>query len=282
MPDGSASTVLLFPATAEFAELRPLVVIWPGFGMGARYYLPLAEELAHRGFSVAIGELRGQGQSTARASFRDSWGYHDLASVDYPRTIQAAKAWFDLEQDHPTVLLTHSMGGQIGTLLLTRPEAKALNIVGMMGVGAGSPFVGAFPNPERTRLRIGGVVMRGLSRIIGFWPGGPLDITNYGRQSRVHIREWARFGRTNSLARLRGQDYDYMAAMQEVKIPVLLTRYSNDQYCTVASARALGNLIPKSFARVEEFPGDKGHNRWAREPEEVANRFEEFLSDISL
>lgn len=285
MPDGSVSTVLLFPAAGEPEDResdRPLVIVWPGFGVGARYYIPLAEELAHRGFPVAVGELRGQGSSTARASFSDRWGYHDLASQDYPRTVRTAKAWFDLPTEYPTVFLTHSMGGQIGALFLARPEAKDLNIVGMMGVGTGSPFHRAFPNPERRRLRTGGVVMGTGSRILGFWPAGPLDVAHYGRQSVVQLGEWARFGRTNSLSHLRGQDMDYMAGMQGIRVPVLLTRYTDDDFCTFRSARALADLFPKARPRVEELTGGKGHNRWAREPQGVVDRFERFLGEFPV
>lgn len=283
MPDGSSSRVPVFAPDTSDGDVtaRPLIVIWPGFGVGARYYRPIAEELARRGFPVAVGELRGQGSSTAVASFRHRWGYHDLASQDYPRTIHAVKSRFNLATDHPTVLLTHSMGGQIGSLFLARPEARELNVTGLMGVGTGSPFARAFPNPEKRRLRIGGILMGSVSAVLGFYPGGVFDLAGYGRQSSVHLREWARFGRTNSLADLQGQDLDYMAALQEVRVPILFTRYANDDFCTVASSRALANLMPKAYPRVEELPGDLGHNRWAREPREIADRLEAFTDRIN-
>lgn len=281
MCDGSASRVLLYPAVGE-AQGRPLVVIWPGFGMGAHYYRPIAAELASRGFPVAVGELRGQGSSTARASLSDRWGYHDLATEDYPRTIRAVKSWFDLPSDYPTVFLTHSMGGQIACLVLARPEAADLGLRGMMGVGTGTPFYRTFPKPERRRLRVGTVMMPLVSRLLGHWPGGPLDITNYGRQSDVQLREWGRFGRRNSLDRLRGRDIDYMAALQKLRLPVLLTRFGNDADCPSASAAALARLMPKAYPHVEELPGELGHNRWAREPAVVAGRFEAFIGEIGL
>ena len=279
MPDGSASRVPVYPPAAG-ASPRPLVVIWPGFGMGAHYYRPIAADLASRGFPVAIGELRGQGSSTAVASFSDRWGYHDLASQDYPETVRAAKSWFDLPSDYPTVFLTHSMGGQVGALALARPEASELGLCAMMGVGTGTPFHRAFQNPERRRLRLGSVMMPAVSRLLGHWPAGPLDITNYGRQSDVQLREWARFGRRNALDRLRGRDIDYMAALQKLRLPVLLTRFSNDADCPRASSEALARLMPKAYPHVEEFPGTLGHNRWAREPEVVADRFERFIGEI--
>lgn len=267
MPDGSTSPVRLYPGDG------PLVVVWPGFGMGARYYRPIAEALVDQGFSVAVGELRGQGDNTAVATRRDRWGYHDLASQDYPRTIAGAKTALGLEADHPTYLLTHSMGGQIGSLFLARPETAELNVRGMMGVGSGSPWYRTFPNPERSRLFLGGYVMGGVSKVLGYWPDGRLDITNYGRQSGIHLGEWARFGRHNTLADLAGQDIDYQAAMACVDVPVLLTRFSNDTYCTVESCDALASLIP---AEVEEFDGTLGHNRWARDPQVVSERFRAF------
>lgn len=272
MPDGSTSPVLLFPGDG------PLVSIWPGLGMGARYYRPIAEALAERGFAVAIGELRGQGDSTAHADRKHRWGYHDLASKDYPRTIRSAKTALGLPSDHPTVLLTHSMGGQIGALFLARPDAAELNVTGMMGVGSGSPYFRSFPDPERSRLRVGGYLMGGVSAVLGFWPDGPLDVTNYGRQSDLHLREWARFGRENTLAGLAGQDMDYAAAMQDVRTPVLLTRYSNDTYSTLDSCEALSRLVP---AEIEEFTGTLGHNRWAREPDGVVNRLAGFVDSLS-
>lgn len=94
MPDGSITPVHFWSGGT-----KPLVMIWPGFGMGAYYYRPIASELADRGFPVAIGELRGQGLSSARASRRNQWGYHDLASVDFPRQIEAVKAELGVPRD---------------------------------------------------------------------------------------------------------------------------------------------------------------------------------------
>lgn len=111
MPDESTSQVRIFEprdhgyegplGTAESEIRRPLVVIWPGFGMGARYFDPMGRELASRGYHVASGELRGQGTSTARATRKHTWGYHHLASQDYPLTIRAVKQDLGLDADYP-------------------------------------------------------------------------------------------------------------------------------------------------------------------------------------
>ncbi|GAB3079411.1 hypothetical protein [Corynebacterium aquatimens] len=42
-PDNSMSTVYCFAPAEDTAQVgeAPLVMMWPGFGMGARYYRPL-------------------------------------------------------------------------------------------------------------------------------------------------------------------------------------------------------------------------------------------------
>ena len=274
LPDNSTSTVALYPAPNS---VKPLVVIWPGFGMGARYYRPIAEWLAERGFPAAVGELRGQGSSTAVASRNQSWSYHTLATEDYPLTIKAAKDNLGLPSDHPVIFLTHSMGGQIGTLFLANREANDLNVLGLMGVGTGSPYYKTFNPATKRRLFIGARFMAAVSRVLGYWPDGRLDIAGYGRQSGKHVGEWARLSRTNLVDHIDGNDYT--SALLNVTAPVLYTRFNNDEDCTIASAEALAEHIPTAHPKVEELQGDLGHNRWAREPEIVGRRFIRFYEE---
>ena len=98
---------------------KAIVVFFPGFGMGARYYWPMAQELRDRGFGVLVSELRGQGGQTAKATRRHQWGYHELAAVDYPAAVAAARTEFEEPGERlPVYLMCHSMGGQIGALYL--------------------------------------------------------------------------------------------------------------------------------------------------------------------
>ncbi|QPK83269.1 alpha/beta fold hydrolase [Corynebacterium qintianiae] len=274
LPDGSTSTVLLFPAAGSH---KPLVVMWPGFGVGARYYRPMAEWLASRGFPAAIGELRGQGTSTAVATRANSWAYHTMVTEDYPLTIEAAKRELSLDDAHPVILLTHSMGGQIGTLFLADPRSRELNVLGLMGVGTGSPYWKAFNPKTRRTLYFGAPFMGGVSRLLGYWPGGKLDIAGYGRQSGRHVREWMGISRTNSVSHLAGRDYKN--ALLDVRVPVLYTRFNDDEDCTIASAEALAMHIPSAHPKVEELKGNLGHNRWAREPEITGRRFVRFYEE---
>lgn len=281
LPDGSTSPVYVFPPQVETGEeSKPLVAIWPGFGMGARYFRPTAQELANRGYPVVIGELRGQGRSSAKASRKGRWGYHDTASQDYPGTIRAAKEELGLPVDHPTLLLTHSMGGQVASLFLARPEAKELNVVGLMGVGTGSPYKESFVGADRRRVAYGSLFMTAVSTVVGYWPAGRVDLAGYGRQSAVHVREWTRFAHSNSLANLKGQDIDYEARMKDVNVPILLTRFTDDDDCTLASAAYLADKFNPDNVHVEQLIGGLGHTKWARKPERVADRLEKFVASL--
>lgn len=273
MPDDSESTVLLYPS----AGFKPLVLIWPGFGMGARYYRPIAQWLADHGFPTAIGELRGQGTSTAVATRSHSWTYHTVATEDYPLTIAAAKKALSLADDHPVILLAHSMGGQIGTFFLADRSARECNVVGMMGVGAGSPYWKNFEGKYKRNLLFGAPFMAAVSQLLGYWPAGKLDIARYGRQARGHVGEWFRLSRTNSVDHIRGNDYP--DALARVTVPVLYTRFNNDGDCPRASSEALALHIPAANPEVEDLSGDLGHNRWAREPEIAGRRLERFYEE---
>lgn len=282
LPGGASSPIDLWLPVPGSEATQPLVMVWPGFGMGARYYRPIAEELAARGYPVAIGELRGQGASTARASRDLAWGYHDLAAVDYPESIRVAKTHLGLPADHPTVLLAHSMGGQIGALFLSRPESQELNVRGMFGVGSGSPYLRSFPTPMRRRLRLGTIFLGRIGGALGFWPGKVFgwDPVGYGRQSGTHMREWRRLARENTFAGLTGADQDYPLALRLVTLPVQLCYFGNDLDCPRDSAVALAQHLPAAALEVEELAGDLGHNRWARQPQIVADRFGEFCQGL--
>lgn len=290
LPDDSVSDIRLFDehnpdiaAPNPSQSGKPLIAVWPGWGMGARYYDPLCAELAWRGYPVMSGELRGQGSNTARATRSHQWGYHHMASQDFPLSIQAAKRELGLAPEHPVVLVCHSMSGQIATLLLAR-EASAehtqnLNIVTVLGVGAGAPYFPAFPGKAGSRLRWGSLVMAKVAGVLGFWPDGKWDIAGYGRQSGTHVQEWAHFAQTAQLENLLDEDIDYRQAKKRVRTPIVLTRCVDDEDCPLDSARYLADTVPQAKVSIEQLNVHLGHNRWARVPEAVANRVEELCAE---
>ncbi|MFD5868975.1 alpha/beta fold hydrolase [Corynebacterium sp. NPDC060344] len=255
---------------------QAIVVFFPGFGMGARYYWPMAQELRDRGYAVLVSELHGQGGQTARATRRQQWGYHELAAIDFPAAVAAARTEFEEPGERlPLYLMCHSMGGQIGSLYLSRPEA---DVDGMITVGSGTPHYIRFAGREYIRLCWGGPVMWTAATILGYWPAGPWDLARYGRQSGRHVREWAMFARNGRLHPTKA-DQDYEREMPKVTTPVLMLTCDGDRDCTPDSAMDLASRLPKA-ARFEFVDRRLGHNRWAREPEAVADRFETWIQEL--
>ncbi len=298
LPDGSVTPYQIFtPETVAAADTprdaaapaasapapRGIVMIWPGFGMAARYYRPMARELARRGFWSVIAELHSQGGQTAVASRKSNWGYHDLASVDYPYAIALARREYARQyalstadsETVPVYLLCHSMGGQIATLYLSRPEA---DVDAVMMVGSGVPHYRNFSGKHRNRLLFGAPAMRLGAHLWGYWPGGRFDPAGFGRQAGYQVREWARFALTGRLLP-KHTDFDYEQAIGQVTTPVLITTCNGDYDCPPKSAQDLAARLHRA-AKFEFIEQRLGHNRWAREPETVANRFEQFLTEL--
>lgn len=274
LPDGSVTPMAVYrPEGAP----RAIVVLFPGFGMGSRYYWPMAQELRDRGYAVLVSELRGQGGQTARASRFRQWGYHDIASVDFPAAVATAREQFQTDGERlPVYLMCHSMGGQIGALYLSRPEA---DVDGMITIGSGTPHYIRFEGREFIRLCWGGPVMWAVAAVLGYWPAGPWDLARYGRQSGRHVREWAMFARNGRL-RPKGADQNYERRILQVKTPVLMLSCDGDKDCTADSAVDLASRMPRA-ARYEFIDERLGHNRWAREPEAVVDRFEYWLEELA-
>lgn len=290
MPDASVSRVRIFePKDHGYTESHdaaddetrtPLVIIWPGFGMGARYFDPMGRELASRGYRVASGELRGQGNSTAKATRKHTWGYHHLASQDYPRTVRAVKRDLGLAADYPTVFLCHSLSGQIAPLFFTREEAAELNVQGFFGVGAGSPYYPGYFGTMRRKLRLGTILIRAIVTIFGYQPAGKLDLTGYGRQAKHQMLEWSKYSRTNEQRGLLGEDRDYEDAKHVLTIPVVLTRFDNDRDCTRGAVENLAASMPNADITIESYTEQLGHNRWARKPQKIADRFDDYVAAL--
>lgn len=267
LPDGSVTPIAIYrPA----GDPDGAVVVWPGFGMGGRYYRPLAEELAARGHLVLVGELRGQGGSNAIAERGHRWGYADQSRVEYARTEQLAR---ELAPGVPVRIIAHSMGGQITCAALA---LGTIHPDGCMFVGSGTPWFRNFAVNEKRRLLIGAPVMRIVSRVLGYWPEGTLDIAGYGRQSWKHLREWSTMALTG---RFEPEGRDISEELAAVETPLLFTRFRTDADCTLASAKDLARRMGNASA--EELPEKLGHNKWAREPKATVDRFERFITETT-
>lgn len=286
--DGTTSPMLIFPAHGQLSVSEPNgpsrrgIVIWPGFGVGARYYRPIAQALANKGFDVAIGELHGQGKSSAVASRSHQFGYAYAAEEVYAKQIAAARRAWNAADDQEVTLLCHSMGGQIASLYMTTDDADVNRVTSMVAVGAGAPYFRHFRGKNKWRLRLGGGAMGRVSQMLGYWPGHPrFDLAGYGRQSGRHIVEWSHYMRKGILKPTH-TDVDYDQRRYYCTKRILFTRFATDEDCPPLSALSLQASLPNAETEFLNLPEPLGHNRWAREPEPMVTICERWIFGQSV
>ncbi|MEV6431165.1 alpha/beta fold hydrolase [Nocardia sp. NPDC051463] len=278
MPDGSVVPVRLIPASGAHSHPvtpdapRPVVVMVPGLGVPAGYYELFAAGLAERGFDVAIGEMRGQGDSRPRPSSASAYGYHELASVDFPAIFEVVRDRFPASTPY---LLGHSMGGQLAVLYAARIRGR---LGGLILVASGSPYHRGFRGLSGPGMLMGTTAISLTANIAGFWPGDRISVGGFGRQSKVLISDWARLSRTGRFVPV-GADIDYEERIGRLKLPILSITMTGDDLAPPSSAAHLLEKMPKAEVTTWHQPESLGHNGWIRQCRSTVDQIEKWLRD---
>ncbi|MGW6426892.1 alpha/beta hydrolase family protein [Nocardia sp. NPDC055053] len=278
VPDGTTLPVRLIPARGSHRHPvtpdapRPVVVIVPGLAVPGEFYEYFGDCLAQRGFDVAIGELRGNGDSTHRPDADSAYGYHELASVDFPAMLQAVRARFP---DSTPYLLGHSMGGQLSVMYAARARGR---IAGLILVASGTPYFRGYRGVLGPGMLVGTAAVAVASNLAGFWPGDMLGRRAYGRQSKVLMSDWARLARTGRFVPV-GADIDYEERISRLKFPVLSITIAGDDLAPQTSADHLLSKLPAAQVTRWFQPEALGHNGWITNPDSTVDVVEKWLRD---
>ncbi|MFF3221958.1 alpha/beta fold hydrolase [Nocardia suismassiliense] len=278
MPDGSTVPVRLIPAAGTHRHPvtpdtpRPVLVIVPGLGVPAGYYESFAAKLAARGFDLAIGELRGNGDSTPKPSAASTYGYHELVSVDFPAIFQVVRDRFPASTPY---LLGHSMGGQFAVMYAARIRGR---LGGLILVASGTPYYRGYPGLSSPGILVGTAAAALTANLAGFWPGDRIPAGGFGRQSKVLIADWARLARTGRFQPV-GADIDYEERISRLKLPVLSITVTGDDLTPPGSAEHLLAKLPKAEVTTWHQPESLGHNGWIRENTTTVDQIEKWLRD---
>ncbi|MEU7630475.1 alpha/beta fold hydrolase [Nocardia sp. NPDC049220] len=277
MPDGSTVPVRLIPAAGAHRHPvtpdapRPVLVIVPGLGVPAGYYELFATGLAARGFDVAIGELRGNGDSRPKPSSTSSFGYHELVSVDFPAIFEVVRDRFP---DSTPYLLGHSMGGQLGVLYAARIRGR---LGGLILIASGTPYYRGYQGISGPGMLFGTAAISLTANLAGFWPGDRISM-GFGRQSKVLISDWARLARTGRFVPV-GADIDYEERIARLKLPVLSITITDDDLTPPSSAEHLLAKLPHAELTRWVQPEKLGHNGWIRQCTSTIDQIEKWLRD---
>ncbi|WP_174183372.1 alpha/beta hydrolase family protein [Nocardia barduliensis] len=277
MPDGTTVPVRLVPAEGAHRHAvtpdapRPVLVIVPGLGVPAGYYELFASALAARGFDVAIGEMRGNGDSRPKPSAASTFGYHELVSVDFPAIFEVVREQFP---DSTPYLLGHSMGGQLGVMYAARIRGR---LGGLILIASGTPYYRGYPGLSGPGMLVGTAAMSLTANLAGFWPGDRVTM-GFGRQSKVLISDWARLARTGRFVPV-GADIDYEERIARLRLPVLSITMTGDDLTPPSSAEHLLEKLPNAEVTRWRQPEPLGHNGWIRQYGSTVDQIEKWLRD---
>ncbi|MFB7876645.1 alpha/beta fold hydrolase [Nocardia sp. NPDC056064] len=277
VPDGSTLPVRLLPARGPHRHPitpdtpRPVVVIVPGLAVPGEFYEYFGGQLAARGFDVAIGELRGNGDSP-RPGTDSTYGYHELVSVDFPAMLQAVRDRFPGSTPY---LLGHSMGGQLAALYAARVRGR---LGGLILLASGTPYFRGYRGVLAPGVLVGTAAVAVAANLTGFWPGDLLGRRAYGRQSKVLMSDWARLARTGRFVPV-GADIDYEERMTRLKFPVLSITVTGDELAPQSSADHLLSKLPAAQVTRWLQPEALGHNGWITDPVSTVDTVEKWLRD---
>lgn len=255
----------------ELIEVTPptpsgLVYWLPAMGVAARHYQSFAAELAARGVGAVLHEWRGGGSSSWRAARRRDWGYAELIA-DTQAGLAAARA---RHPDRPLWIGGHSLGAQLAAMAF----AADAGLVGLAFAGSGVPHWRCFSGWQRPLALAAFGVVRGISGVVGHYPGKQLGFA--GREARSVMRDWARSGVSGRYHPDRVGDLEPALAARAGR--VLGIRLRDDSYVPRPAFDALlAKFGTASIERVEltpaDFPsGQATHFSWLKDGGPVADR----------
>ncbi|WP_405528123.1 alpha/beta fold hydrolase [Streptomyces avidinii] len=269
--DGATVHVRLHRRPEE--PTAPVLVCMPAMGTRAVSYTPLAEALAAAGFQVALGELRGQGTSSVRVRRGVRYGYHEMVTYDYPALFRAVAAAFPGAPRH---LLGHSLGGQLGTLYLSREPHMA---AGAILVGAPSCHWRGWPFPQNLGMLAGFQLAAAFASVYGYFPGRRIKVL--GNDSAQILRDMATQVRTGRYD-VPSSPVDFEPWLAKLDLPVLAVTVRGDNMAPPGGVRGLGDKL--TSARVTHWElvlgeGTRGsrHYGWIRDNAGLVERVRTFV-----
>lgn len=264
--DGAESEAALF-LRERSQPAKAVVICTPAMGVPARFYEPLAQELAERGLGAVTAELRGIGSSSVRVRRGVDFGYHELSMRDLPAVISTVR---EAHPEAPIFVLGHSLGGHVSALYASaHPE----RVRGLILVAAGSPYFRNWSFPANLGVLVGSQLMRGLSSVLGYYPGRRVGFG--GTEAQRLIREWSSFAVSGRL-QVTDSPHDVEARLREFSHPLLAISFDDDRFAPRACMDHLVSKMPRvELTRRHLSPTEVGvsalnHFQWARQPTPVA------------
>lgn len=248
---------------------RAAVLLNPGTATKTGFYIPFAEFLASRGYSVMLWNYRGFCESRTQPLAGSSILFSDIGRHDIPAAIEYAKARF---AGLPLYCIGHSAGGQqLGF-------AHNCNLLdGMVAVAASTGYFGGMPLSYRLKalffFKLFSPVSSAIfgyvrSRAFNFMEDLPPQLA----------REWGRWcGKKDFFfdSGLASRD-PWLKSYRPFDFPVHVLTADDDEIATAFNTRGLWQHIRSSQPvrfhcyRAHDMPGGRiGHFGYFRRSHEI-------------
>lgn len=238
----------LFPAETPIGA----VLIVPAMGVPQRFYAPMAEWLAARGFTTLTFDFRGIG-----ASRRGPLAELDADIVAWAER-DAAAALERLSSSAPGLPVTwigHSLGGQIVPFV---PNHAIADKIVTVATGSGYWRENAWPTRRKVWLFWFGAVPL-ATPIFGYFPGRKLGMV--GDLPKGVIQQWRRWCLDRDYA--AGAEGPRVRAMYaEVKTPITSLSFTDDEMMSAMNIAKIHSLYERAPKRMRRFePSELGVRR---------------------
>ena len=185
----------------------------------------VASFLVERGWRVVAFDFRGHGESRPAAHEGGSFGYDDFVARDL-----AAVCAFAGEQGapgDPVVVVGHSLGGHAA---FVAQGTGAIGVDALVGIAAAPPFLRDH-EPSRARWLLKRAVLASMvaaARRVGRFPARALGLGS-DDEALACCEDFERVARTGRWTSRDGRT-DYLAALADVRVPVLQVVSARDRF----------------------------------------------------
>ena len=252
----------------------PVLVVLPALGVKGSYYRNVAQHFAAQHYHVVTIDHRGHGKSSVRPSHNTDFGYREQIEIEYTEIFKTIKHLFP---DSKIVLVGHSLGGQMGSMFISRyphlADAIILN-------ASCSTYYRGWGSIAGKGLYIFATFSARLAKVLGYYPGDKIGFGNV--EAAGIMRDWKNTAITGRFT-AHGSTFNYEEAMANSQHPVLGITYEGDhsappqalQYLTSKFKAAPVELVhlqaPKQAAKKYN------HYSWAREPHLSFNTIDHWI-----
>ena len=246
------------------------VLLWlPAMGTPAKVYLPFAEKLCEKGWSVVLCDYRGHGESGYIASREENFGFVDILESDLSHYWALVRGIYPTT---PVFIGGHSLGGQFASLFSGTIQD---DVNGVVLVASGLPFYKLFPGLKSFGMNLSVRFIRMMAKINGFYPGDKIGFG--GNEGKDLILDWAHCA-LNGDYNLINSDKNWEEVLGGQHQPILSISLSADNYAPRKCIDALVEKMPVAEASIQELvpsmfaSGSADHFSWIKESGPVVRK----------